>query len=351
MKKTLFQFVILMFLGISVFSQEQIHFRFSNPQILSGEPNVLQFDIEIMADNPGNFHRDFQIYIDYNTEAFGENVILNNVANISPLILMTDHYSLVNNVDNTNSKFAIVTDANAEMEQAGSLEFFNELPTEYTGFVRVEMNIVNTDISAGISFDQDLMNGGQFLQSPTSTDPVACANPNMYGNDLLDFSLFGLDLNLYQGWMGISSYMIPFDENIETMMNSIEEELVLLQNLEGVYYPEHGVNTLGNWDRNSGYVMKVSGDTQLKIFGTFEDGGTINLVSGWNLIPILSTCSVSIEELFSDILSEVIVIKEVAGFNVYWAEQGVYSLSNLAPGKSYYVKVTSAQSITFPSCD
>ncbi len=351
MKTTLLHIVILVLISFSAYSQEQIHFQFSNPEIVNSEAEILQFDIAVKAENSGNFHRDFQLYINYNTEAFGENIIFNNLLTIIPLGLMANHYSIINIVDNTNSRFAIITQANEEMNQSASSDYFTELPTAFEGFLRVEIEIANSEVNAGITFDEDLMNGGQYLQSDISTEPLACANPNIYGNDLTNFSLFGLELDVNAGWTGLSSYMLPYEKNIETIMGPLGEALVIVQNFDGVYYPEANVNTLIEWDNNSGYIMKVSESTQVKFFGTLSNGGTVTLADGWNIIPVLSSCNVSAEDIFSDILPDLVVVKEIANTGVYWPGQGVNSLITLSPGKSYLVKVNGDQVINFPSCE
>ena len=351
MKKLSVLLAIFLVFGFSVNSQEQLSFKFSNAIIFDGSPDILQFDVEIKADMPGTFHRDLQIYLDYNTLAFGEDAIAAGKVSIYELELMSAFYNTVSLVDNTSSKFAFISEAIEELIAPGTADYFSEVPTDYTGFIRVQIEIADNDILAGISFDEALMNGGQYMQSTTSTDPIAYADPCIYENDLMDISFIAQEINLTTGWVGISSYMLPYDADIEFMFDQIVDELVILQNFTGVYYPNYNINTLGDWDQNSGYLVKVTENCQLRIFGNATDGGALELSGGWNLIPVISPCEVNTVDLFSAILGDLIIVKEVAGAGVYWPDQGVNNMPELNPGKSYFVKLTGNQTITFPSCE
>jgi hypothetical protein len=351
MKKVIFTLAIFAFLGFSVSSQDQLSFQFSNLTVLPGNPDVVQFNIDIKADNPGSFHRDLQIYLDYNSLAFGENIVSNAKINISPLDLMSAHYATVNLVDNSASKIAFISEANEELNQAGSSLYFTEVPVSYTGFIQVQIEIADASQVAGISFDENLMNGGQYMQSTSSTNPLGYANPNLYGNDLENISFIAHELNMEEGWSGISSYMLPYDADVENMFSQIGDELVVLKDLLHVYYPQYNVNTINNWNENSGYMVKVTQNTSLRIFGSGVDGAELSLNSGWNLIPVKSNCDVSTTDLLSNIpSSELVIIRDAVGTGVYWPAQNINSLPYLIPGKSYFIKVLSDQIITFPSC-
>lgn len=350
MKKVIFTLAIFAFFGFSVSSQEQLSFQFSNLTVLPGSPDVVQFNIDIKADNPGTFHRDLQIYLDYSNLAFGENIVSNSKISINPLNLMSAHYTTVNLVDNSTSKIAFISEAIEELNQAGSSLHFTEVPLNYTGFLQVQIEIADLAQVAGISFDEDLMNGGQYMQSTSSTNPLGYANPNQYENNLENISFIAHELSMDEGWTGISSYMLPYDANVENMFSQIDDELVALKDLLHIYYPQYDINTINNWNENSGYLVKVAQNTSLKIFGYGIDGGQLSLNSGWNLIPVKSACDVSTVDLLSDIQSEIIIIRDAVGTGMYWPAHNINTLPYLIPGKSYYIKVSSDQTITFPSC-
>jgi hypothetical protein len=73
------------------------------------------------------------------------------------------------------------------------------------------------------------------------------------------------------------------------------------------------------------------------------------LNAGWNLIPVLSNCPVDVASLFDG--TSAMMVKEVAGWQLYWPAFGINTLGNLVPGRAYYVNMQNAETITFPDCD
>ncbi len=310
MKKNIIFITLFIFSASVVFLQPQLTFRFANPDFTDGPPALFQFDVEVKADLVGTFHRDLQVYINYNTLAFGDAIVVSSQIMIIPLVLLDDHYQIVNIADNTNSKFAVITEAFQELNEIGSSGYFTELPTEFTGLIRIELILTDTNQLAGINFDKALMNGGQYAQEINSTSSVAYVNPNLYENDWSNFSMSGQTLYLADGWSGISSYIEPVDNDVENLFAPIENDLVIIQNFSGIYYPAYNINTLGNCEISSGYIIKMDNASQINLYGFMIDGNTITLSEGWNLMPVLSECEVDVIDLF--VVTDLVIVKEVA---------------------------------------
>ena len=151
-----------------------------------------------------------------------------------------------------------------------------------------------------------------------------------------------------QGWSGLSSFVVPDNPDIETLFSPLQDNLIMLYNLQGIYLPSQGVNTLGKWDSQSGYVAKFNQETNFELSGQLVENGMLSLNSGWNLIPVLSTCPVIVETLFENL--DVVVVKEVAGWKLYWPDAAIITLDELLPGKAYFVLMNSPGEITFPEC-
>lgn len=58
-----------------------------------------------------------------------------------------------------------------------------------------------------------------------------------------------------------------------------------------------------------------------------------------NIIPVFSDEPVLIEDIFSDIIDYVVVIKGVAALGVFWPEMQISTLDQLWPDKAYFVFV------------
>jgi hypothetical protein len=158
-------------------------------------------------------------------------------------------------------------------------------------------------------------------------------------------------LDLPKGWSSISSWIMPLDTSIASLVQPIGEELVIMQNLEGIYFPDGGVNTLENWDQTSGYMIKTTEPVVLSITGHPVSTEIIELQSGWNLLPVLSDCEVETSDIYNQIEQALVMIKDVAGMKIFWPEQSVAALTWLQPGNAYLILVNEDCTIDFAGCE
>ncbi|MBN2175839.1 MAG: hypothetical protein JW731_17040 [Bacteroidales bacterium] len=182
MKKFLTFFALLTFTSLFVTAQPTLTWQFANYKVINAGTQ-LQFDVEVKASAAGTFHRDLQVYFDYNTTAFGTDIVTNGAISYTPLTLMNaSKYFVVNAADNTASKFAVITEAYEEMDEVGSSTYYEEVTTSFQGLLRFTIDIMpgmNTQM-CGIAFDQALMNGGQYYQSTSLVEPVKYTDPSLY---------------------------------------------------------------------------------------------------------------------------------------------------------------------------
>lgn len=155
-------------------------------------------------------------------------------------------------------------------------------------------------------------------------------------------------ITIPEGWSGFSSYLLPAESQFENIFASISDKLVIVQSMEGAYWPEAGINTIGLWNVHSGYKIKVSESVTLEVSGYDLVNRTLSLEEGWNLIPVISEYDVAADELFAPLGSNLTVAKEIAGIHVYWPEAEVMTLEFLQTGKSYLLKMNEAANIYFP---
>ncbi len=156
-------------------------------------------------------------------------------------------------------------------------------------------------------------------------------------------------IDVFQGWSGISAWLQPTEPAIADMMSPVVSNLVLMYNLNGgIYFPEHSINTINNWNYQSGYVIKVTDDFSLDICGTQASNRSISLSAGWNIIPVLSRSDVPVEDVFNAIGNKLVLVKEIAGYQLYYPAFSINTLGSLRPGKAYLIKVLEGCTITFP---
>ncbi|MCF8364868.1 MAG: choice-of-anchor D domain-containing protein [Bacteroidales bacterium] len=156
------------------------------------------------------------------------------------------------------------------------------------------------------------------------------------------------DIDIPSGWSGISSYIDPLEAELDSVFNKIMNDLIILQSQTGIYWPGQNVNTIGQWNVPEGYAVKLANDVSLSVVGSRSSVNSLDLSNGWTILPVLSTCDVDVASLFQG--SNLVIVKEVAGWRIYWPELNINNLVNLQPGKSYYVLMNSQEGITFPAC-
>lgn len=159
-------------------------------------------------------------------------------------------------------------------------------------------------------------------------------------------------LEIPAGWSGISSLINPANSAVADIFQPVNDQMIILQNMEQVYWPDQNINTLGSWDTHSGYKIKMNQPVTLEIQGFFTENNTVSVSEGWNLLPVLSSCAVSSEDLLSEMPEPgEVIIKEIAGYNLYWPAQNIHTLQELMPGKAYMAYVPQAFELEFPACE
>ncbi|NCA87243.1 MAG: T9SS type A sorting domain-containing protein, partial [Clostridia bacterium] len=153
-------------------------------------------------------------------------------------------------------------------------------------------------------------------------------------------------IQIPEGWSGISSFIQPEPPLIDLVLSPIIDQLIMLYNFDGMFYPGQNINTLGEWDVHSGYVVKVTDDVLLTINGDETPDKTIFVNEGWTIIPVLSSNPVFAEMLFGG-LDQLVIVKDVAGPGVYWPQFGINTLGFVEPGKSYFVLMNAPATINF----
>ncbi|MDD2633457.1 MAG: hypothetical protein PHH42_13420 [Bacteroidales bacterium] len=155
-------------------------------------------------------------------------------------------------------------------------------------------------------------------------------------------------VNLPAGWTGLSSFLIPSNLMIDEIFAPIDENITILFNLDGtVYYPAGNIIPASPWDSYSGYCVKTSAAVTMDFCGDYVPNQNVQLLPGWNLVPVLSKTAVSSDFVFG-FDSNIKIVKEVAGSKLLWKEMEINTLELLHPGKAYYVYCTTPASISFP---
>jgi len=189
-----------------------------------------------------------------------------------------------------------------------------------------------------------------------SGDPAFPLDPNGSVTDMGAYEYQGFvappqTLTLNAGWSGISTHLIPYFTNPEELFGPILDDLVILQDFNGFFMPEQNINTLGDWDYEKGYLIKLSANVSLTIPGSIITDKSITLLAGWNLIPVLCSCGMTIEELDTQLGDNLVFLQKPARTNVYWPAMDIQTFDKLEAGKSYLLLLSTDATLIFPPCD
>jgi len=179
-------------------------------------------------------------------------------------------------------------------------------------------------------------------------------NPNgLFQNGLCEIlkleAILNIQFNLSSGWSGLSLPFTPINQDVAGIFSEVEDHLVILQNTEFMFRPDQSINTFPAWLPTFGAQLKMEENTVIGISGIpFER--TISLPAGWSYLPVMSICDVEVAELFSGLEGKIDIVKNIAGFHLYWPSMNINTLDVLETGKAYLIRLNQSATITFPAC-
>ncbi len=160
-------------------------------------------------------------------------------------------------------------------------------------------------------------------------------------------------LQIPEGWSSLSSFVSPSDPSVSSIFAPISNQLVVVYNFDGAYWPAANLNTLIHWDTETGYSIKMETAVVMEISGVVKYPFDPVLVApGWSFLPVKSICMVNVEETFGG-YPEIVMIKEVSGTKLFWPEMQINTLEYIIPGKSYLI-LNSGEvflELTIPECE
>ena len=184
-------------------------------------------------------------------------------------------------------------------------------------------------------------------------DPLANCDDGSCGAEI------ACDLNIQMpnaGWHLISSYCKPVNDSIEAIFRPIISDIIQVKSLTGqVYIPAfNGFNNgLDFWDVGAGYIVKTAGPSTLNIKGESEvdlSVDNIPLYTGWNLIACWLHGNADPKDVFENINSEVIQVKNLSGAYVP-SFNNFNNMGDMSETGGYLVKMNAASTLSYDKVD
>ena len=186
-------------------------------------------------------------------------------------------------------------------------------------------------ISPGVELDNVIAQGGGFVYIPS-----------VIINQLIDFPV---------GWFTFSTYMNPDNIGIESVLDPIIDDLIIVKdNLGQAYLPLWNFNGIGDIILGQGYQIKLSNSASITVEGTYllPEENPIALTAGWNLIGYLRLEGSNSDSVLIDIVSadNLIIAKDFEG-NAYLPEFDYNGIGDMVPGQGYKLKVSADDELTY----
>jgi hypothetical protein len=147
-------------------------------------------------------------------------------------------------------------------------------------------------------------------------------------------------IELNNGWNIWSTYVDPENADMEAMFSAIVDDVVIIKDENGsVYWPEFGLNNIGNISDAAGYQAKLAADQMLEVTGQMLDPNmSFNLEEGWGIIGYVKPDPSDAVEMMSPVVDDLVIMKDENG-SVYWPEFGLNNIGNMQAGEGYQVKM------------
>ena len=161
------------------------------------------------------------------------------------------------------------------------------------------------------------------------------------------------EISLPGGWFMFSSFIDAENMNIESIMSSLGENLIIVKNNNGdVYLPEYGFNGLGDLVAGQGYQIKTNTSEAIELCGLqiLPEENPIYLDAGWNTIAYLRESSAPSDVVMESLTNEdnLIIAKNYSG-DAYLPEYNFNGIGNLVAGQGYQIKINDPDTLQYLS--
>ena len=156
-----------------------------------------------------------------------------------------------------------------------------------------------------------------------------------------------------KGWSGISSNLIPDAKmSMEDVFAPVLNDMVILLGTNGMFWPEFGINTLGEWDTYKGYKVKFDKGVIFEFTGSEPINRTVALNPGVCYVPVLSQGPASVADVIMPLGDDILFMFDISTGEIYWPDGGLVpgvagALETLYPGFAYLTRVVNQTVIDY----
>lgn len=160
-------------------------------------------------------------------------------------------------------------------------------------------------------------------------------------------------ISLDMGWNLVSTYIAPFNYNVESVFGVLTQENVLerVKSIDQLYNPTIPIgNSLEEIENGAGYWVKVNQPTTWHVAGIKLNplNSPISLNAGWNLVGYIPSQAYSVSEALASIMADVSFVKNIFASYDPAAPPVFNTLQEMNPGQAYWIKMNAPRVLTYP---
>ena len=272
------------------------------------------------------------------------------------ILLARSPVAMASYLDDCFDSFEYVLTANSSIGQNGddAIELFEQnFVIQTFGDINVDGTGEGWEYQDSWAFknnDEWTYGGVDCTDDSETTSSSACPYPICTAIQTGPFSQI---ISTPMGWSMFSSYMIPEDASVSSILEPIIDEVIITKDFLGnAFLPEWDFNGIGDLSVGQGYQIKTTGPVSFEITGSyaFPEDNPINLTSGWNIVGYLRTEAANIEAVFAEIHDDenLIIAKDYLGA-AYLPEWDFNGIGDMIPGSGYQLKIHFADVLQYLS--
>ena len=205
----------------------------------------------------------------------------------------------------------------------------------------------NGETNQSIILDSSQLNIGASFFSVNVIDSNFCI-----GNDSIIIYLAEFQaISINSGWSIISTYINPVQANVDSVMNYLSSEIVIMKSGMGmIYWPMFSLNSIGDFVIGEGYQIKMNSSQTLFVYGNavIPELTPITVPQNWSYLGYLRKTPAPIQSTLFPIENEIVMVKNGSG-NIYWPLFSLNNIGNMIPGEGYQIKIDNSVVLIYPA--
>jgi len=232
---------------------------------------------------------------------------------------------------------------------------------EYKSYLRTKTDLYSFNSCFSIDPGNNLYMVGEYFGNylvAGEDSLVSGTSPEIwFGNIFLskiNSSGSGIDYQriiLQQGWSIISSYIEPYEPDMNLIFdNNISNIQIVKNDMGQVFWPIFGVNSIVDYNVLDGYQVKLTSSDTLTIEGVpvLPEFTPLILNTDWHLISYLRQTPAPISNMLGVVNSYIIIVKNSNGL-VFWPYYNINLIGDMIPGQGYQIRLNTPVSLYYPA--